>query len=118
MQIGFVNFSKRWVSRQVQLPLSLFSLALIFRRDHSRLYNRLQRSHACGDYLANAQRNRTSAKQKVLPLNDRVDCSKSFHQLFRLRLHQRSKFKRRSRSGLGSRRLSTLLWNLTLWQVR
>ena len=31
MRIGFVNFSKHWVSRQVQLPLSLFSLALIFR---------------------------------------------------------------------------------------
>ena len=26
MQIGFVNSSKRWVSRQVQLPLRLFSL--------------------------------------------------------------------------------------------
>ena len=68
MQIGFVNSSKHWVSRQVQLPLRLFSLVLIFRLDHWRLCNRLQHSHVCGDYLANAQRNRTSAKEKVLPL--------------------------------------------------
>ena len=54
MQIGFVNFSKRWVNRQVQLLLRLFSLALIFRLDHWHLYNRLQRSHVSGDYLANA----------------------------------------------------------------
>ena len=42
MQIGFVNSSKRWVSRQVQLPLRLFSLVLIFRLDDWRLCNRLQ----------------------------------------------------------------------------
>ena len=58
-----------------------------------------QRSRLCGDYLANAQRNRTSAKEQILPLNKRADCSKSFHQLFRLRLHQPSKFKGRSSLG-------------------
>ena len=64
-----------------------------------------------------AQRNRTSAKEKVFPLNSRAGCSKSFHHPYRLRLRQRSKFKRRSRLSLSSRRLSKRLWNLTR-QVR
>ena len=99
-------------------PPRLFSLVLIFRLDHWRLYNRLQHSHACGDYLANAQRNRTSAKEKVLHLNSRADCSKSLHHPYRLRLRQRSKFMRRYRLSLSSRRLSKRLWNLTRRQVR
>ena len=118
MQIEFVNFSKRWVSRQVQLPLRLFSLVLIFRLDHSHLYNPLQRSHVCGDYLASAQRNRTSAKEKVLPLDSRAVYSQSFHQLFRRRLRRRSKFMQRSRLSFSSRRLSKRLRNLTQRQVK
>ena len=76
MQIGFVNFWKRWVNRQVQLLLRLLSLVLISRLEDSRLYNRLQRSHVYGDYLANAQKNRTSVNQKVLPFKSRAGCSK------------------------------------------
>ena len=41
MQIGFVNSSKHWVSRQPQLRLRLLRLAPIFRLDGWRLCNRL-----------------------------------------------------------------------------
>ena len=58
------------------------------------------------------------AKEKLLPLNSRTGCSKPFHQSFRLRLQQRSKFMRRFRSSLSSRRLSKRLWNLTRQKVR
>jgi hypothetical protein len=37
MQIGFVNSSKRWVSRQPQLRLRLLRLAPMFRLDRWRL---------------------------------------------------------------------------------
>ena len=41
-----------------------------------------------------------------------------FHHPYRLRLRQRSKFMRRYRLSLSSRRLSKRLWNLTRRQVR
>ena len=64
------------------------------------------------------ERNRTSAKEKVLHLNSRAVCSKSFHHPYRLRLRQRSKFMKRSRSSLSSRRLSKRLWKLTRRQAQ
>ena len=66
-QIGFVNSSKHWVSRQVQLRLRLFCLVLIFRLDDWPLCNRLQHSQACGDYLGNAQETGRQPKRKYSP---------------------------------------------------
>ena len=68
MQIEFVNSSKHWVSRQVQLPLRLFSLVLIFRLDHWHLYNRLQHSHVCGDYLAERAEKPDISQREIAPI--------------------------------------------------
>ena len=74
MQIEFVNFSKHWVSRQIQLPLRLFSLALIFRLDELAPVQpppvipgvwRLPRERAEKPDVA---------QKKVLPLNSRAGC--------------------------------------------
>ena len=58
------------------------------------------------------------SQRESTPLNSRAGCSKSFHHPYRLRLRQRSKFMRRYRLSLSSRRLSIRLWNLTRRQVR
>ena len=48
-----------------------------------------------GGHLASTERNRTSVKEKVLHLNSRAVCRKSFHHPYRLQLRRRSKFMKR-----------------------
>ena len=109
MQIGFVNSSKHWVSRQPQLRLRLLRLAPMFCVDRWRL-SKVPASRNPGHVAitsGTARETGRQSKEKVLHLNSRAGCSKSFHHPNRPRPFRCSKFMKRYPWSFSNRRLSS-----------